>query len=35
MRKAWKNYFPSVDGIIYMVDSSDFERFDVTSKELK
>jgi GTP-binding protein SAR1 len=35
MRKTWKNYFPSVDGIVYLVDSSDIDRFDVTAKELR
>lgn len=33
-RKAWKNYFPSVDGVIYLVDSADRDRFDESKKEL-
>ena len=27
-RKTWRNYFPSVDGIIYMVDASNAKRFE-------
>lgn len=34
VRKTWKNYFPTVDGIIYMVDSADKQRFDESKKEL-
>jgi GTP-binding protein SAR1 len=26
-RKAWKNYTPKVDGIIYLVDTTDRQRF--------
>jgi GTP-binding protein SAR1 len=33
-RKAWKNYFPKVDGIIYMVDSVATERFEESKTEL-
>ena len=33
-RKAWKNYFPSVDGVIYLVDSADPKRFEESKIEL-
>jgi len=33
-RKAWKNYFPSVDGVIYLVDSADPKRFEESKVEL-
>lgn len=33
-RKAWKNYFPTVNGIIYMVDSAAGERFEESREEL-
>jgi len=35
VRKTWKNYFPQVDGIIYMVDSADPERFNESKKEFE
>ena len=35
MRKAWKNYYASVDGIIYLIDSADKERFEESRKELE
>ncbi|KAL4445583.1 hypothetical protein ABPG74_006134 [Tetrahymena malaccensis] len=28
VRKTWKNYFASIDGIVYLVDSSDRARFE-------
>ncbi|KAL4493408.1 hypothetical protein ABPG72_007416 [Tetrahymena utriculariae] len=28
VRKTWKNYFASIDGIVYLVDSSDRTRFE-------
>jgi GTP-binding protein SAR1 len=32
-RKIWKNYFQTVDGIIYLVDSADPTRFDESKTE--
>jgi GTP-binding protein SAR1 len=34
-RKAWKNYYPSVQGIFYLVDVSDSDRFEESKEELK
>ena len=34
-RKAWKNYFPTVDGIIYMVDAAAPDRFEESRTELQ
>lgn len=33
VRKAWKTYFPNVDGIIYLVDSADPSRFKESKEE--
>jgi GTP-binding protein SAR1 len=27
VRKTWRNYFPTIDAIIYMIDSAHVERF--------
>lgn len=33
VRKTWKNYFASIDGIVYLVDSSDSARFEESRTE--
>ena len=34
IRPLWKHYFPSTEGVIFVVDSCDSERFDEARKEL-
>lgn len=33
-RKLWSSYFPSVDGVVYLVDALDRDRFPEAKKEL-
>ena len=34
-RQVWKDYFPAVDAIVFIIDTCDRDRFEEAKKELE
>lgn len=35
MRKMWREYFPKIDAIVYLIDAADPERFEESKREFQ
>mgnify|MGYP003341159432 CR=1 FL=1 len=35
MRRIWREYFPKIDGIVYLIDAADPDRFEESKNEFE